>query len=151
MKHFGGLAFDSLRLEKGFGAWTSLDFSPDYTAVESGLSRFIKIKNSEFIGKDELIRQKEEGPSRRLVMMEVDAGDADAIGNEPVMVGDACIGFATSGGYGHYTKTSVALGYLDSAYCVDGQEVTLKILGEEHSCRVRLQALHDPEGSRMRN
>ena len=50
MVPFGMRAMMSLRLDKFFGSWMS-EFSPDYTAAETGLDRFISFKkNSDFIG-----------------------------------------------------------------------------------------------------
>jgi dimethylglycine dehydrogenase len=151
LKHFGGRAFDSLRLEKGFGAWTSLDFSPDYTAVESGMSRFVSADKTSYIGRSAFLQHQDEGAKRRLVLLEIDALDADALGNEPVLYQGRCIGHVTSGGYGHYTQKSVALGYIETAYCNEGQPIFVSILGDARPARVRLSALHDPEGTRMRS
>ena len=49
IKPFGGRALMSMRLEKNWGAWT-LDFRPDFTPRETGLSAFIKW-DKDFIGK----------------------------------------------------------------------------------------------------
>ncbi|MEO0917218.1 MAG: FAD-dependent oxidoreductase, partial [Pseudomonadota bacterium] len=52
MKPFGMRAMMSLRLDKFFGSWLR-EFSPDYTAAETGLDRFISFKkNADFIGRD---------------------------------------------------------------------------------------------------
>ena len=40
LKLYGSRALMSLRLEKNWGVWT-MDFRPDFTAVESGLDAFI--------------------------------------------------------------------------------------------------------------
>ena len=151
LKHFGGRAFDSLRLEKGFGAWTSLDFSPDYTAVESGMLRFVSAGKTSYIGRSASLQQREEGAKRKLVLLEIDALDADALGNEPILSQGRCIGHVTSGGYGHYTRKSIALGYVETAYCSEDQPVTVCILGDDRPARVRLSALYDPRGKRMRS
>jgi len=50
LKLYGSRAMMSLRLEKNWGAWT-LDFRPDFTAIESGLDAFINW-NKDFIGKE---------------------------------------------------------------------------------------------------
>ena len=49
-KPFGMWALNSLRLEKGYRAWKG-DLSTDYSILESGLDRFLKIdKASDFQG-----------------------------------------------------------------------------------------------------
>ena len=45
MKPFGMRAMMSLRLDKFFGSWLR-EFSPDYTAAETGLDRFISFKKN---------------------------------------------------------------------------------------------------------
>ena len=48
---FGMRAMMSLRLDRFFGSWMA-EFSPDYTAAETGLDRFISFKkNTTFIGR----------------------------------------------------------------------------------------------------
>ncbi|MGI9297231.1 MAG: GcvT family protein [Gammaproteobacteria bacterium] len=49
LRPFGARALMSLRLEKGFGAWTA-DFREDFTPAESGLDVFINFDGGNFIG-----------------------------------------------------------------------------------------------------
>jgi 4-methylaminobutanoate oxidase (formaldehyde-forming) len=63
----GMYAINSLRLEKGYRAWGS-DISPDDTPLEAGLGFAVKFdKPVAFLGRDALLRQKEEGVRKRLV------------------------------------------------------------------------------------
>ena len=86
--HFGGRALNSLRLEKSFGAWLR-EYTPDYTPRQAGLDRFIDFGKDDFIGRDAALRQREEEPLHRLVTLTVDAADADAYGDEPVLAATA--------------------------------------------------------------
>ncbi|MCS5664631.1 MAG: FAD-dependent oxidoreductase, partial [Acidimicrobiales bacterium] len=107
---FGGRAFMSLRLEKGFGVW-NLEYRPDFTPAEAGMSRFVKVdKPADFIGRKAAMDELERGPSRRLVTLVIDADDADAIHDEPVFHSGECVGFLTSGGFAHHIGCSVGLG-----------------------------------------
>ncbi len=150
---FGGRAFMSLRLEKGFGVW-NLEFRPDFTPAEAGMGRFVKVdKAADFIGREAARAELERGPARRLVTLVLDVDDADAIHDEPIFHGGACVGFVTSGGYAHHTGNSVALGYIpthlaDGSADNDGFEV--EILGQMRPARLQLEALYDPAGERMR-
>jgi len=151
---FGGRAFMSLRLEKGFGVW-NLEFRPDFTAAEAGMGRFVKVdKAADFIGRDAARAELVDGPARRLVTLVVDVDDdADAIHDEPIFHGGECVGFVTSGGYAHHCGQSVALGYIpthlaDGSADVDGFEV--EILGRMRPARLQLEPLYDPDGERMR-
>ena len=66
--HLIGLhAVDSLRLEKGYRHWGS-DITPDDTPLEAGLDFAVKLEKGDFIGKESLLRQKEAGIKRKLVI-----------------------------------------------------------------------------------
>jgi len=62
----GYRAIDSLRLEKGYLYWSG-DISPDYTPIEAGLGFRGHLKSGgDFIGREGLAQQKQDGPKRRL-------------------------------------------------------------------------------------
>ena len=150
MKPFGMRAMMSLRLDRFFGSWMS-EFSPDYTAAETGLDRFISWKKDvDFIGRAPAEAEREKGVSRRLCAFTVDADDTDVSGYEPIWLNGKVVGFCTSGGYSHYAKTSVAQGFLPSDRIVDGLEVEIEILGQMRKAQVVTNALFDPDGDRMR-
>ena len=150
---FGGRAFMSLRLEKGFGVW-NLEYRPDFTPAEAGMSRFVNVnKPADFIGREAAMDELERGPSRRLVTLVINADDADAIHDEPVFHAGECVGFLTSGGFAHHIGYSVGLGYIpahlaDGSSGLDGFEV--EILGQMRPARLQLEPLYDPAGERMR-
>ena len=150
MKPFGMRAMMSLRLDRFFGSWLR-EFSPDYTAAETGLDRFISFKkNVDFIGRAAAEAEKAKGPARRLVSFEVDAEDADVNAYEPIWLGGAVVGFCTSGGYSHHSEKSIALGFLPSDRVADGVEVEIEILGEMRAAKVISTPLFDPDGIRLR-
>ena len=148
LRPFGGYALMSMRLEKGFGAWT-MDFREDFTPAESGLSDFIHFDNSDFIGK--AAAQNTKTPKRRRVTLIIDAAAADALGDEPVYADDKIIGFVTSGGYGHYIDKSLAIAYLDAQYATEGRVCAVEILSDKRPARVCLQPPYDPNGDKMRS
>jgi dimethylglycine dehydrogenase len=155
LRLFGGRALMSLRLEKNWGVWT-LDYRPDFTAAESGLDAFIRFnKPADFIGKAAAAAEKARGPEKRLVTLVVEAegvpGEVDANRDEPLFHGGACVGYVTSGGYGHYTRRSIALGYVPAALARPGETFEVEILGERRPARVQAEPLYDPSGSRMRS
>ncbi|MEM9552303.1 MAG: FAD-dependent oxidoreductase [Pseudomonadota bacterium] len=150
MRPFGMRAMMSLRLDRFFGSWMR-EFSPDYTAAETGLDRFISFKkNVDFIGRTAAEAERTNGPSRRLVAFAVDAKDADVNAYEPIWLDGSVVGFCTSGGYSHYAKTSVAQGFLPTDRIADGLEVEIEILGSMRPARVISTPLFDPDGARMR-
>jgi dimethylglycine dehydrogenase len=146
----GSYALNSLRLEKSFGYW-SREFSRDYTACMSGLSRFIAYDKPQFVGRDAALRERDTGVARRLVTLEVDAYDGEASFYEPLWDGETLAGFVTSGGFGHCCGRSLAMGYLDASAAIAGTELTATVLGERRACRVLGAPAVDPSGSRMRS
>lgn len=150
MHPFGMRAMMSLRLDKFFGSWLS-EFSPDYTAAETGMDRFISFKkNSDFIGRAAAEAERDTGPSRRLCAFEVDADDADVNAYEPIWLDGEVVGFCTSGGYSHHARKSIAQGFLPTDRVEDGLEVEIEILGQMCKARVITEPLFDADGARMR-
>ncbi len=150
MVPFGMRAMMSLRLDKFFGSWMR-EFSPDYTAAETGLDRFISFaKNNDFIGRTAAEREKEAGVTRQLVAFEVDADDTDVNAYEPIWLDNGVVGFCTSGGYSHYAGKSIALGFLPADRAHDGLEVEIEILGQMRKAHVISKPLFDADGARMR-
>jgi len=148
LKHFGARALNSLRLEKSFGNWAR-EYRPVYTAAEAGLDRFVDLSKPEFIGRTAAVADREHGPLRRLVTLVIDAGDADAMGDEPVWHEDKVVGWVTSGGFGHCVNRSIALAYVPALLAAQA-DFEVEILGERRPAKRVAQPLYDPSGQRMR-
>ena len=148
LKLYGARALMSLRLEKNWGVWT-LDYRPDYTAAESGLDAFIDW-NRDFTGREAASAEKARGPERRLVSLVVETSDRDVVGDEAISHAGKCVGHVTSGGYAHYIRRSMAMGYVPADCSSDGTEVTVEINGVQYPARVVALAPYDPAGSKMR-
>jgi dimethylglycine dehydrogenase len=56
----------------------------------------------------------------------------------------------TSGGYGHFVRRSLALGYVPAALASAASGFEIEVLGERRPARVLAQPPHDPRGERMR-
>ncbi|MDG4876390.1 FAD-dependent oxidoreductase [Mesorhizobium sp. WSM4935] len=149
LAEIGYYALNSLRLEKSFGIW-SREFTQGYTPGQTGLDRFIAFDKSDFIGREAALKEREDGVSRRIVTLEVDAVDADASGFEPVWHEGRRVGFVTSGGYGYSIGQSVALALLDDDFAGEGTELSVHIVGVERPARVIAASPYDAEGKAMR-
>jgi dimethylglycine dehydrogenase len=145
----GYYALNSLRLEKGFGIW-SREFSRDYTPRMAALDRFVAYDKPDFVGRAAALKDRLQDPERELVLLEIDAADADAAGGEPVMLEGACVGFTTSGGFGHCTHKSLAMGYVTRAARTASAPLAVMVVGEPRIARVLARAPLDPQGLRMR-
>ena len=138
---FGMRAMMSLRLDRFFGSWLS-EFSPDYTAAETGLDRFISFRKPvDFIGRSAAEAERLTPPERQLVIFEVDALDADVVAFEPVFINGTVQGFCTSGGYSHHAEKSIAFALVPRAAVTDDLRVEIEILGQLLPARRLLEPL----------
>ena len=145
---FGARALLSMRLEKQWGVWT-MDFRPDFTAAESGLDAFIDW-NKDFIGKEAAERENRNGTKQKLVTLTIESEEIDVSNDEAILKNGEPIGYVSSGGYAHYVKKSVALGYVPTEHSKPGTKVQVEILGEMYNAEVQDTPLYDPDGTRMR-
>lgn len=149
-KPFGMFALDSLRIEKGYRTWKG-DLSTDYTVVQGGLERFVRLDKGEFVGKAAIAAEQAKGPAKQFVILTVDAGASDAPYMSTVWHGGEVVGETTSGGWGHRVDQSVALGMVRSDLAVPGTGLEVEIYGERCPAVVQPpQPLWDPENKRLR-
>ncbi len=149
--HAGMHALNSLRLEKGFRHFGH-DITDEDTVLEAGMGFAVKLdKPGGFIGRDSVLRQKEEGLERHLVSVLMKDSEPLLYHNEPIRLGGETVGYITSGMYGHTLGASVGLGYVNVSGPVaasDGFQV--RVAGEDLPAEVSPQAFYDPPGARMR-
>ncbi|MEL6840790.1 MAG: glycine cleavage T C-terminal barrel domain-containing protein, partial [Pseudomonadota bacterium] len=147
---FGMRAMMSLRLDRFFGSWQR-EFSPDYTAAETGIDRFISFKkNTAFIGRDLAEAERAAPPARMLVTFEVDADDADVVAYEPVFINGEVKGFCTSGGYSHHADKSIAFALIPREAATDDLTAEIEIMGSLRKATRITTPLYDPDGTMMR-
>ena len=149
LRWYGARALMSMRLEKGWGAWT-LDYRPDFTAAESGLDAFINW-DKDFIGKAAALKERETGPAKKLVTLVIDTDDIDVSNDEAILHEGEAVGYVSSGGYAHHVQKSMALGYVPTDLAKGGQKLKVEINGEMYDAEIQGQPLYDPNGGRMRS
>jgi dimethylglycine dehydrogenase len=146
---FGYRALESMRFEKCYRLWGA-DLSADWSPLQAGLERFVALDKGDFIGRDALLREREQGSTHVLSCLVVDADGVDAHGLEPVYaVGERPVAYVSSGGYGHTIERSIALAYLPVEHAPVGTELTIGILGKRRRAVVCEQPLLDPAGDRL--
>ncbi len=146
---FGTYAMNSLRMEKAYRGWGS-DLTNEVTMIEADMERFVDYKK-DFIGKAGTLRSKHEGPRIVLSYLEVDAGRADCLGNEPVYVDGQLAGLTSSGGYGFAVQKSLAFAYIQPRVLVDNARIEIEIRGERRIARIIAQPDWDPKNERLRS
>ncbi|GAA6198913.1 FAD-dependent oxidoreductase [Aquicoccus sp. SU-CL01552] len=147
IREIGFQAMFSMRLEKSIGIWNA-EFTQGYTPKMTKMERWIDTSKQGFIGQQAALDAGD--PDRILVTLEVEEGDADAIGFEPVWHEGKVIGMTTSGAYGYRVGKSLAMALIDPKLATAGQTVMVHIVGEERAAKVIADSPYDPTGGRMR-
>ena len=103
-------ARDSLRLEVGYALYGN-DLDEDHTPLESGLGWITKLDKGDFVGREVLVRQKEEGVARKLVGLRCTQRGFPRPGYDVLADGEV-VGTVTSGTVSPTLGYGIALGYV---------------------------------------
>ncbi|WP_407685622.1 GcvT family protein [Mycobacterium sp. HUMS_1102779] len=141
----GRIAFNSLRMEKGYRAWGT-DMTAEDRPDEAGLGFAVRMAKGDFVGKAALLASS---PRKLLRTIVFDDPSAVALGKEPVHAGDGCIGFVTSAGHSPTLGRTVAYAWLPPG-AATGDTVTVENRGRSHTATVHPHAVVDPELARIR-
>ena len=148
--NFGTYAMNSLRMEKAYKGWGA-ELSNEISMVEADVMRFFRAdKEEDFIGKQATQDIDPDAIDLKLVYFEIEMGDNDVVGGEAVLDGDKAIGVTTSGGYGHYTATSLGFAYVAPAYASPGSQFDVLLIEETRKATVLADPVWDPTAARSR-
>jgi 4-methylaminobutanoate oxidase (formaldehyde-forming) len=154
LRPVGYRALESLRLEKGYRAWSS-DITPNDTPYEAGLGWAVKMKsNRPFLGREALEAMSGKPLRKRFAGFLVD-GDAVLLGRETILRDGAPVGYLTSGGYGYTLGKGIGYGYVRNAAGVTddwlaGGRYELVVAGDVVPATLGTPPFFDPKGDRIR-
>lgn len=94
-------AMDSCRIEKGFRHFGH-DITCEDHVLEAGLGFAVKTDKPDFIGRDAVLRKKEEGLKLRMLQFRLTDPEPLLYHAEPILREGAIVGYLTSGNYGHH-------------------------------------------------
>lgn len=125
IKPVGLAARDTLRLEMGFCLYGN-DIDDTTSPIEAKLGWITKF-NTDFINKEQLLKQKEEGVERKLVAFEV--LDKGIPRKDYVLLDEEQnpIGYVTSGTQSPSLNKAIGLGYVKTGYHKIGQHLLIQI------------------------
>ena len=127
-------ARDSLRLEMAYRLYGS-DMDDSTTPLEAGLAWVVKLDKGEFVGREALVRQREQGLARKLVGFTLtDPGIARH--GYPVLTDGRKVGEVTSGTKSPSLGTSIGLAYVPTALAAEGSTFAVEIRGRPAAARV---------------
>ena len=128
-------ARDILRLEAGLSLHGS-DIDSTTTPLEAGLERFIPLEGKEeFMGREALVRQQEEGLRRRLVGFILLERGIPRHGYTLLADGRP-VGSVTSGGYSPTLDTGIGMGYVSAKYAPPDTPLAVDLRGRLVPARV---------------
>ena len=114
-------AMDIMRMESGFVHWGH-DISPEENQYEARLNFAVSYKkNIDFIGKDALLKIKDQKPSKQFVMLylkDSKPGKPLLLHDEPIYFESKIIGRTTSGNYSFNFKKNFAFGYINTEHSI---------------------------------
>lgn len=145
----GGGCFDSLRLEKGYRLWGA-DIHTEYNPYEAGIGWAVRLNKGDFLGREALLKIKEEGIHRKLSCLTLDDPDAVILGKEPILSDGKTPGYVTSANYGYSIGRCIAYGYLPLEYAEPGTKVEIQYFDKIYSATVREEPLFDADMSRLK-
>lgn len=125
VKPIGLGARDTLRFEACLPLYGN-EIAQDITPIEAGLGYFVKFDTGDFIGRDVLLKQKEEGPNRVLVGIELQESGVPRHGYEVEVDGEA-IGVITTGYYSPTLQKSIGFALVKKEFASLGTVVDVKI------------------------
>lgn len=117
---------DTLRFEVGLPLYGD-ELSAEITPIMAGLGIFVKLDKEEFIGKEALVRQKAEGPAKKIVGIELADKAIPRHGYTVLNMAGEPIGEVTTGYHTISTDKSVCMALIDTPYAKLDTQVQIQI------------------------
>ncbi|MCO6179676.1 FAD-dependent oxidoreductase [Ciceribacter sp. RN22] len=155
IRPIGYRALESLRLEKGYRAWSS-DITPNDTPFEAGLGWAVKLrKNTDFLGRRALEGLAGKPPKKRLMGFTVDDQSVVLAGRETILRNGEPVGYLTSGGYGYTIGKNIGYGYVRNADGVSDEYLKsgtyeLVVAAERTPATLHFGPLYDPSMDKIK-
>ncbi|MGV8938669.1 MAG: DUF1989 domain-containing protein [Allorhizobium sp.] len=150
LKPMGLAALDMVRIEAGL-IFANYEFTDQTDPFEAGIGFTVplKSKGDDFIGRDALIRRKE-NPRQVLVGLDIDGNDAVGHG-DAIHIGRAQVGIVTSATRSPILKKSIALARVDVLYAKPGTQVEIgKLDGQQKRLPAVVVALSHYDAGKTR-
>ncbi len=123
----GLAARNTLRLEAAMALYGH-EIDETTTLLEANLGWICKLNKGDFIGRDALAKQKEEGLKRRLVGFEITERGIARDGQQ-VIVDGAGVGQVTSGSPAPFLKKNIGLAYVPVDLAAEGRQIQIDVRG----------------------
>jgi 4-methylaminobutanoate oxidase (formaldehyde-forming) len=153
LKLCGMHMMDTCRIEKGFRHFGH-DITCEDHVLEAGLGFAVKTDKPNFIGRDAVLRKKEEGLCQRLVQFKLKDSEPLLYHNEAVIRDSEVIGYLSSGGYGHFEGAAMGMGYVpcqgETLAEVLASKYEIEVAGVRVEAKAQTEPFYDPKGERAK-
>jgi aminomethyltransferase len=120
-------ARNTLRLEAGMALYGH-EISDSINALESHVTRWLKLDKGEFIGRDALLAvQAAGGPKRKIVALEMVERGIGRDGYDVLSLAGERIGVITSGSPAPFLKTNIAYALVPAEVAASGEDVLIQV------------------------
>lgn len=134
IKPIGLAARDTLRLEMGYCLYGN-DINDETSPIEAGLGWITKF-SKDFINKENLLAQKENGITRKLVAFEMTERGIPRNGYDIVDADGSIIGNVTSGTMSPSLSIGIGLGYVQKEFSKRDSEIFIQVRKKQISAKV---------------
>ena len=144
---------DTCRIEKGFRHFGH-DITCEDHVLEAGLGFAVKKDKPSFIGRDAVLRKRDEGLENRLLQFKLTEPEPLLYHNEPVLRDGEIVGYLSSGAYGHHLGAAMGLGYVpckgETAAEVLASTFEIDVAGTRVAAEASLKPMYDPKSERVK-
>ena len=134
-------ARDTLRLEMCYPLNGS-DLSPERNPIEAGLGFFVDLTKPNFIGRDVLLKTKENGPSQKLVPFKMTDKGPPPRPHYSVFANRERIGEVTSGTVSPSLNWGVGMAYINAPHAKVGAKIDIEIRGQKFPATIEKKPLY---------
>jgi glycine cleavage system T protein len=153
LKLCGMHMMDTCRIEKGFRHFGH-DITSEDHVLEAGLGFAVKTDKPDFIGRDAVLRKKDEGLNARMLQFRLTDPEPLLYHNEPVLRDGAIVGFLSSGAYGHALGGAIGMGYVpckgESVADLLASSYEIDVAGTRVAAEVSMKPMYDPTSERVK-
>ncbi|MBT7615445.1 MAG: FAD-dependent oxidoreductase [Alphaproteobacteria bacterium] len=154
LKLAGLHVLDSCRIEKAFRHFGH-DITDEDHVLEAGLGFAVRVQKPDFIGRDAVMRKKEEGLRRRMLQFKLNDAEPLLYHNEPIVRDGGIVSFLTSGNYGHHLGGAIGMGYVPIEADEKSDEILassweIEIAGTRVTAEASIKPMYDPKSERVR-
>ena len=144
---------DTCRIEKGFRHFGH-DITCEDHVLEAGLGFAVKKDKPSFIGRDAVLRKRDEGLENRLLQFKLTDPEPLLYHNEPIVRNGDIVGYLSSGAFGHHLGAAMGLGYVpckgETAAEVLESTFEIDVAGTRVMAEASLKPMYDPKSERVK-